>query len=158
MSYEKHGLSRTPLHRVWRLMKTRCYNPHHDRYKDYGGRGITVCDEWRENFIAFYEWSISNGYSQGLQIDRINNDGPYAPDNCRWTTRKVQANNRRTNHPITFMGETHTIKEWSEITGIHQNTIRARLEKGLPLQEIFKPTYPKLASDGKTILYSPQKK
>ena len=85
------------LYSRWLGIKNRCYNVHFKQYKDYGGRGIKVCDEWLYNFKAFYDWSIENGYSQELQIDRINNDGNYEPNNCRWVTRKVNMNNTRRN-------------------------------------------------------------
>jgi len=90
-----HGLSDYPIHDVWTMMKQRCYNKKCKRYKDWGGRGIAVCKEWKDNFIAFYNWAISNGYNERLQIDRINNDGDYEPSNCRFTTAKINANNRR---------------------------------------------------------------
>jgi len=90
-----HGLKHHPLYSVWQNMKTRCYNPKTWNYKNYGGRGIKVCDEWRNDFKAFYDWAVNDGYSDGLSIDRRNNDGNYEPSNCKWSTAKEQANNRR---------------------------------------------------------------
>ena len=91
----KHNMSYSRLYKVWQGMKTRCYNPNFIYYCNYGGRGIMICDEWKNDFSKFYEWAINNGYKEGLTIDRINNDGNYEPDNCRWITRAEQNRNQR---------------------------------------------------------------
>lgn len=91
----KHSMSYSKLYKVWQGMKTRCYNPKFMYYCNYGGRGITICDEWLNDFKAFYDWAINNGYKEGLTIDRINNDGNYEPSNCRWITRAEQNRNQR---------------------------------------------------------------
>ena len=137
-SREKHGKSNTRIYNIYICMKERCYNPNSPSYKNYGGRGIEVCEEWANNFEAFYEWSIENGYQESLTIDRINNDDDYSPTNCRWVGRFTQANNTRKNRFIEYHGEIHTVSEWSRITGIPRGTINARLNRGLKAEDIMK--------------------
>ena len=93
----KHGLKYTRLNSIWRSMKNRTLSPNYTQYNDYGGRGITICDEWKNDFMSFYNWALSNGYEEnkGLSIDRIDNDENYEPNNCRWTTQNIQARNQR---------------------------------------------------------------
>lgn len=102
-----HGLSNHKLHNIWQSMKERVFNIKDKAYINYGGRGISVCDEWKNNFKAFYDWSIENGYKEGLSIDRIDNNGNYEPSNCRWATREIQNRNTRvlrTNNVSGFRG------------------------------------------------------
>ena len=134
-----HGLTSHPLFNVWRSMKKRCYLKSHEAYVNYGGRGITVCDEWYDDFKAFHDWCIANGWQKGLEVDRYpNNDGNYEPSNCRITTTKKNNNNKRTNVSITYNGETKTATEWSEIYGGHRSNVSARIKKGLsPEESIF---------------------
>lgn len=124
-----HGQSDTRLYRIWTLMKDRCENHNTPNFENYGGRGIKVCEEWRNSFEAFMRWSMKNGYSEGLSIDRIDVNGNYCPENCRWATWKEQQNNRRDNHFITYNGRTQTISQWSEETGINQATLLQRINK-----------------------------
>ena len=119
----------TRLYGIWAGMKNRCNNPNVPSYADYGGRGIIVCDEWKDSYETFRDWANANGYIDSLTIDRIDVDGDYEPSNCRWVTPKEQSNNRRSNKLITFNGETHNIHEWSEIIGINYHTLYNRLYK-----------------------------
>ena len=133
-----HGLSNTRIHRIWDNMKTRCLNKNSPAFRFYGGRGITICKEWKDSFIAFYQWSISSGYSDKLSIDRIDTNGNYCPDNCRWVSMKVQQNNR-TNNKILSTGDTsHTLAEWSEISGKNEWQIRYALKHGKAIEEILR--------------------
>jgi DNA-directed RNA polymerase subunit RPC12/RpoP len=102
----KHGLVNTGLYGIWRNIKNRTLNPKHKQYNDYGGRGITICDEWKNDFMSFYDWAMTNGYSDELSIDRIDNDGGYSPENCRWTTSIIQNRNKRipTNNTSGYKG------------------------------------------------------
>ena len=122
-------------------MKSRCYTESNSDYKDYGGRGISICDEWLNDFVSFYNWSMNNSYSDGLSIDRIDVNGNYEPSNCRWATNKEQANNKRTNMFCTINGETKTLKEWSEERGIIYNTVRHRLALGYTVEEALDPDF-----------------
>ena len=126
----KHGESRSKLYRLWDSMKRRCYDEKTEAYKNYGSRGITVCDEWLVSFESFRDWANTHGYKPGLTIDRIDNDKGYSHSNCRWTTEKVQSNNRRTNHILTLNDESHTISEWSDIVGISRTVLQSRISNG----------------------------
>ena len=123
----KHGMSGTRIYKTWHNIRSRCKNPNASKYENYGGKGITICEEWDSSFENFYEWAMENGYEEGLTIDRIDGTGNYEPDNCRWVTPKEQANNTRANVRIEWNGINHTLTEWSEITGIKANTIRKRI-------------------------------
>ena len=118
------------LTNIYSMMKQRCYNTNSQNFKYYGGKGVSVCDEWRNNPQAFYDWAMTHGYKDGLTLDRIDNDGNYEPSNCRWVTMKEQDNHRSNNVILTLNGESHTIPEWSEILGIKQHVIRNRINRG----------------------------
>ena len=126
-SFKKHGLAKTRPYQIWSNMKRRCYNHTDSEYKNYGGRGIKICDEWLEDFVSFYEWAQSSGYNDFLTIDRKDVDGDYCPENCRWVTMRVQCNNKTDNHNITYNGETHTLSQWSEILDVNYYTLRSRI-------------------------------
>lgn len=125
-----HCESKTRLYKTWITMKTRCYNSKANNYKDYGGRGIKVCPEWKYDYQAFSDWSKANGYSDTLTIDRIDNDGSYAPDNCRWITSFEQQSNKRSNRVLVIDGVANTVTEWGRIYGIDPQAIWARLNRG----------------------------
>lgn len=108
---KRHNGKGTRLYAIWKAVKTRCYNQHFHAFPRYGGRGITMCDEWRDGFPAFRDWALANGYSDELTLDRIDVDKGYGPDNCRWVTYREQANNTRRNVIITVRGETGTVAE-----------------------------------------------
>lgn len=110
-------------------MVQRCSNPKHPFYHRYGGRGITVCPEWKSR-RAFKEWAIKNGYTEALTLDRIDNDKGYNPENCRWVTIKENCNNRQTSHKVNAFGECHSLREWSDLLGISYNTLKKRVLAG----------------------------
>lgn len=126
----KHDGSHTHIYMVWDGIKKRCYNQNEPAYKNYGARGIKMCNKWLNSFPAFREWSFSHGYKDGLSIDRIDVNGDYCPENCRWVDAKTQCNNKRNNRLITFNGEKRTMSEWSDITGISDDVIRYRINAG----------------------------
>lgn len=127
----KHGdgCHRTRLYRIWMAMRARCNNQNVPCYKNYGGRGIKVCDEWND-FAVFRDWALANGYTNDLKIDRKDNDKGYSPNNCRWATQKEQMRNFGGNANYTYQGKTLCLAEWSEITGIGYNALKQRLSAG----------------------------
>lgn len=137
-----HGLTNTRLYRTYNSMKQRCYKEYDKAYKNYGGRGITICDEWldKENgFLNFYNWAINNGYEDSLTIDRKNNDGNYEPNNCRWVNDKTQSNNRRSNNLITIDGITKNITQWAEEYDLCYSTIKSRIVRGKTGRDLITP-------------------
>lgn len=121
-----HGKTNSHLYSVWRGMKGRIFNKNARYYKYYGGRGIKICNEWI-NFENFYEWSINNGYQEGLTIERKDVNGDYCPENCKWATMKEQANNRRTNHFIEFNGKIQSMSDWAKEINIPYQTLKSRI-------------------------------
>lgn len=133
-----HGTDR--LYRIYISMVVRCNRPEHPTYKHYGARGIKVCDEWLKDNLSFYRWAMSNGYRDDLTLDRIDTNGNYAPDNCRWATWITQNNNLRTNRYLEARGERHTLAQWSRISGLMPRTIANRIRNGWSVEDsIFVP-------------------
>lgn len=135
------GRNRSRLYGVWAGMLTRTRNSNATNYDYYGGRGIKVCDEWLD-FKNFRIWAESNGYDYNAKygkctLDRIDDDGDYCPENCRWVDQTAQANNQRSNVNITYNGETHNLKQWSEILCINYSTLKSKIHKGMTIDEII---------------------
>lgn len=124
----KHNLSKHPLYKIWRSMKARCYNPNERQYKDYGGRGIVLCDEWVSDFKAFYDWCNINGYEKGLQIDREKNDDIYKPDNCRFVKPAQNMRNTRRNVNIEYRGLTKCITDWAKDLNMSVAGLQRRID------------------------------
>lgn len=135
----KHGFFGHPIYALWIRIKQRCYNKNHKHFKDYGGRGIAVCKEWAGNPVAFIKWAMENGYTEGLQIDRIDNDGNYTPANCRFTTSKVNNRNRRDNRIIEYRGRKMSLAEFCEVHASHcsYSTVWRRLKLGWSFGKII---------------------
>jgi len=129
-SQGRHHMTGTPIHNLWLNMRQRCSNPNSQDYKDYGGRGIRVCDEWNNSFESFYEWATTNGYEKGLSIDRIDVNGNYEPENCRFANAIEQGTNKRNNVYLDYEGETVAMSEASRRCGISEGTLGFRLRKG----------------------------
>lgn len=138
----KHNHSNDRLYNIWLKMRDRCYNKKNKSYADYGGRGIIVCEEWNSDFMSFYNWSIKNGYDESLptsecSIDRIDVNGNYCPSNCRWATIKEQANNKRNNRMITYMGKTQSVSMWADELNISVGKLRSRLDRNWTVERAF---------------------
>lgn len=137
-----HNMTNTRLYKIWYTMKQRCYYTKHKSYNNYGAKGIRICQEWINDFQSFYDWAIKNGYDENAKygkctLDRIDVNGNYEPDNCRWVDMKVQTRNRTNNHLLTYNGETHCISEWAEKLNIPKYAIMNRLRQKWNLQKIF---------------------
>ena len=135
--HHTHDKTGTRLYRIWCGMKARCYNKKSEKYNIYGARGIKVCDEWLNDFMSFYDWSMENGYLDNLTIDRIDNDKSYHPNNCRWITNKQQSNNRRNNVHIKYDKYNYNITQWSEILNLSQSTLSHRYNNNYDVTEML---------------------
>lgn len=136
MTYrESHGGCGTRLYCIWAHMKSRCLDRDSDCYNHYGGRGITVCDEWKDSFSAFRSWAIDNGYKNGLTIERIDVNGNYQPNNCRWIPQSEQSKNTRRTIMLSYNGDTLCLKDMANKYGLNQATLRNRLNRGLTIQQ-----------------------
>ncbi len=135
-SMSRHNMARTRIYRVWGGMIARCKNSNNKDYKNYGGRGISICDEWLD-FMNFEAWAMENGYADELTIDRIDVNGNYEPSNCRWIPISEQQKNRRSSVLVEYNGETHCLKEWAKITGIPYHTLHRRKQKGWSVSKMF---------------------
>lgn len=133
-----HGKSKTRLYNIYRGMRARCFNHNSEKYKLYGGRGITICNEWmgKDGFECFYAWAVKNGYSDNLSIDRIDNNGDYSPQNCRWATAKEQALNTRVNTKYYGYGLRLSGAEWASALGIHKTTFYRRIKRGIDVEHM----------------------
>lgn len=136
--HKTHGETNTRLFRIWSGIRTRCTNVNGEGYKNYGARGIRMCEEWLSSFETFRDWAICNGYDDSLSIDRIDVNGNYSPENCRWTTMKEQQRNRRSNKMISYNGESHCLSEWGDILGISDDVLGRRLKsKNYTIERAF---------------------
>lgn len=131
-----HGLTHHPLNSIWRGMKKRCTNGKCRQYRYYGGRGISICDDWMRSFQSFYKWAITHGYERGLQIERKDNNGNYSPDNCEWTTRFVQMNNTRKNRFIQYQGRVFTIAQLARHIGLSYGTVWNRVKRNWKIEYV----------------------
>ena len=137
---KKHGMSDSKIYGVWLSMRERCNNEKNKSYKNYGAKGIKVCKEWQESFLPFYNFSISNGYKEGLTIDRIDSKLGYYPENCRFVTVSEQNRNYSRNHLITYKNETLCLSDMADKYGVNRGTVLFRLKNGKTLDEVFSKT------------------
>lgn len=145
----RHGDSRTSLYERWCAIKNRCKNESCIEYKNYGGRGIKMCEEWSTSYETFKDWAISHGYREDLTIDRIDVNGDYCPENCRWITMKEQLRNTTKTMRITYNGKTMLADEWEKVCGIKQSTIRDRIRHGWTPEEAL--TIKPIAGNNQTL-------
>ena len=149
-NFYKHGLTNTPLHKIWMGMKKRCYQVNSRVFQDYGGKGIVLCDEWKDSFLNFSKWASGNGYKEGLTIERKNPIENYSPSNCCWIKRSEQNLNTRKSKFLTFNGQTKNLLVWSRETEIGHATILYRLNRGWTVEQslTIKPVIGRNQSNG----------
>jgi hypothetical protein len=138
---EYHGMNGSAEHNIWLGMRNRCENPNNHRFSLYGGRGVYVCARWQQ-FSAFYA-DMGPRPSRMHSLDRINNSGPYAPENCRWALQSTQCRNRRTTRHLTYMGVTESLSWWAEQSGLRNRTLRQRLNAGMSPGRALWPAHPR---------------
>ena len=131
----KHGLCKSRLWNIWKSINARCYLKTHMHYKIYGGRDISMCDEWKNDFMSFYNWAMANGYKDDLTIDRIDVNGNYEPDNCRWITREEQQSNKRNNKIIEYDGHKYTMTNLARKFNINPDRFAERLRNGWTIEK-----------------------
>lgn len=149
----KHGLKGTRIYRIYKHMINRCYRENDPAYKDYGGRGITVCKAWRDDIVDFYKWAVKNGYADNLTLDRTDNNKGYSPKNCRWVDVKTQANNRRSNIMITHDGRTQNLTAWCNELGLNYGSVVSRINRGWnPLEALLYNKDARIIKRGKECL------
>ncbi|WP_051591150.1 hypothetical protein [Bacillus sp. UNC438CL73TsuS30] len=140
MGLYKHGLSKTRIHGLWRKVIDRCTNLNASNYHNYGGRGIWVCNSWLNDFMAFYDWAMSNGYQEGLSLKRIDVNGNYEPSNCKWIEPREQCRNKRDTKYANINGVTKPLIEWAEIYDVPYKTVMTRLYRGKRGIDLFQQT------------------
>ena len=153
-AHKTHGGTYDRLYGIWCNIKSRCYYVNNNRYANYGGRGIVMCEEWKNSYEVFRDWAMSNGYQKDAKrgkctIERIDVDGNYCPENCTWKTTKEQENNKTTNHFIEYQGEIHTVSEWASILSISYNTLLNRINHGWSVERAFTETVHKNGVKGR---------
>jgi hypothetical protein len=142
--HERHGHNgKDRIYRIWVAMRQRCGKEYRSNFSEYGGRGITVCEEWERSFVAFKAWADANGYAPNLSIDRIDNDKGYSPENCRWATAQQQVENRRAACAIEVDGEVRSVAEWARVKNMHMTTLYRRYWRGVRGEALFDGCRPK---------------
>jgi len=134
--FTTHGCTKTPLYQVWLNIRDRCFNKKCKAYPSYGGRGISICNEWND-FQAFQKWAMDNGYQKGLTVERVNNNDGYSPGNCVFATRSIQNNNKRNNVIIEYNGEKLNLAQWAKKLGVNREMIKYRFNAGWSPEDIL---------------------